>query len=280
MGNFLDRKAPESDIRREILRRGSWVLALFALFLPEASQAETAAELTGCASHTPPFVLMKAGVGKSGFSVEFFDGVARSMGRPGVIRELPWARCLRDVAAGSVDIAVDAYEDAERRKKYWYSTPYYTLTPQVFFRFPRDGSGLLAKSAAELATLTGCGVHEYTYEHYGLDASRMERGAKSDKHMFLMLLAGRCDYAVEELEYIIGARTNEKDWPDESNLQSYRPEWARAPQLHYLIGRKRPDAEKLLAAINLAIDGMEKSGDAKALRAKYFSDMSPRRNKP
>ena len=256
-------------------------LAGLALLLNGSLLAQTAPELSGCASQTPPFVLMKAGVGSNGFSVEYFHSVARSMGRTGVIRELPWARCLREVASGTVDIAVDAYDDAERRTKYWYSSPYYTLTPQIFYRSPAPGGIVSTRSAAELAKYSGCGVHEYTYEHYGLDANQLDRGAKSDKHMLLMLLAGRCDYAVEELEYIIGARTMAaQEWPDEANLQSFRPDWAKAPQLHYLIGRKRVDGQKLMAGLNLAIAGMERSGDAKALRTKYFPDINTKRSKP
>ncbi len=181
---------------------------------------------------------------------------------------------------GNVDVAVDAYEDSDRHTHFLYSNPYYTLTPQVYFQSQMIGKGLPANSAAELAIHKGCGVREYTYEHYGLDAKQMDRSAKSDKHMFLMLLAGRCEYAVEEQEYIIGARRIEKDWPDESNLQSYRPRWAKAPQLHYLIGRNHPEAQKLQAAMNLAIEGMEKSGKAKALRAAYFSDLHAKRNRP
>jgi ABC-type amino acid transport substrate-binding protein len=258
----------------------SLVVTFLALFLNGASQSQTLTELTGCASQTPPFVLMKAGVGSTGYSVDYFRGVAKSLGRTAVIRELPWARCLRDVAAGSVDIAVDAYEDAERRTKFLYSVPYYTLTPQVFFRSKPVGKFQLAKSAAELAAHSGCGIHEYTYEHYGLDAKRLDRGAKSDKQMIKMLLAGRCDYAVEELEYIIGGRKSAKDWPDESLLQSFRPDWAKAPQLHYLIGRTHPDGQKLQSAINLAIEGMEKSGEANVLRAAYFSDVNPNQNMP
>jgi polar amino acid transport system substrate-binding protein len=258
----------------------SFSVASWALFLIAESHAQAPTELTGCASHTPPFVMMKAGVGSTGYSVDYFKSVAKSLGLSGVIRELPWARCLRDVAAGSVDIAVDAYEDAGRRTQYLYSAPYYTLTPQVFFRSQSTGNGFYARSAAELAAHSGCGVHEYTYDHYGLDAKRIDRGAKSDKQMFKMLLAGRCDYAIEELEYVIGGRKSEKDWPDESPLQSYRPVWAKAPQLHYLISRKRSDGQRLQSAINLAIERMEKSGEAKVLRAAYFSDVNAKRNRP
>jgi polar amino acid transport system substrate-binding protein len=248
-----------------------------ALLLLAAFPAHALDRLTGCASETPPFVLMKAGIGVSGYSVEYFKAVSKALGLTGEIRDLPWARCLRDVADGRIDVAVDAYDDAERRTQYLYSNPYYTLTPQVFFSASKASKGLPAKSAVELATLRGCGVHEYTYEHYGLDAKRMDRGAKSDKHLLQMLIAGRCDYAVEELEYIIGGRKQEKDWPNESTLQSYRPEWAKAPQLHYLIGRKHPDGQKLQADLNRAIEALEKSGETKALRASYFPGMGVKR---
>ena len=258
----------------------SFAVVIWAHFLIGNAQAQELGKLTGCASQTPPFVMMQAGVGSTGYSVDYFRGVAKSLGRTGVIRELPWARCLRDVATGHVDIAVDAYEDTERHLQFLYSAPYYTLTPQVFFRSNLSGKDFPVNTVVELAARSGCGVHEYTYEHYGLEAKRMDRGAKSDKHMLMMLLAGRCDYAVEELEYIIGGRKNDKDWPDESALQSYRPEWAKAPQLHYLIGRKHPDAQRLQSSINMAIEGMEKSGEAKALRAKYFADIDVKRSKP
>jgi ABC-type amino acid transport substrate-binding protein len=116
----------------------SFPVASWALFLIAESHAQAPTELTGCASHTPPFVLMKAGIGSTGYSVDYFKSVAKSMGRTGVIRELPWARCLRDVAAGSVDIAVDAYEDAERRTQFLFSKPYYTLTHPTGFLSPAD----------------------------------------------------------------------------------------------------------------------------------------------
>ena len=50
-------------------------------------------------------------------------------------------------------------------------------------------------------------MHEYTYEHYDLDARRMDLDADNDLSMLQKLKAGRCDYAVEELEYVIGGRT-------------------------------------------------------------------------
>ena len=245
-----------------------------AMCLAAVSQSHAQNVLTG----SPPFVVMQSGVGYSGYSVEHFKGIAKSMGQTATIRQMPWARCLREVAAGKIDIAVDAYDDAERRTKFLYSKPYYTLTPQVFLRISKIGGDALPKSAAELSKFNGCGVHEYTYEHYGLDAKRLDRGAKSIKLMFQMLQAGRCDYAVEELEYVMGGRQTATEWPDESSLRSYRPDWAKAPQIHYLVGRSHPHGKMLQTAVNQAIDSMEKSGETKALRAAYFSSSSAKRS--
>ncbi len=96
----------------KMLWRRSFAVVMWAHFLIGTAQAQEPGNLTGCASQAPPFVMMQAGVGSTGYSVDYFRGVAKRLSRTGVIRELPWARCLRDVATGNVDIAVDAYEDA------------------------------------------------------------------------------------------------------------------------------------------------------------------------
>ena len=171
--------------------------------------------------------------------------LATEMKRDLKVLELPWARCLNEVKAARVDIAIDAYDDAERRKIYQYSEPYYTLTPQVFYSTRWSAKVTSAKSASALAKLKGCGVHEYTYEHYDLDAEKMDRGAANDMQMIKKLLAGRCDYAVEELEYIVGQRRTTNGWPDETELRAYQPNWARGPKLHFLVGRTHPDAQHL-----------------------------------
>lgn len=226
--------------------------------------------LSACAGQSPPFVSMTNGVGTQGFSVELLGKVAVGLGRTARIQELPWARCLRDVEAGRIDVAVDAYDDVARRTKFVYSMPYYSLTPQVFYIPGATEGGAPVSSAQALQKLRGCGVHEYTYEHYGLRTPQMDRNAKTNHQALRKLLAGRCDYAVEELEYIIGGRQTVADWPDESTIRSYRPAWAQAPQLHFLIGKKRPDAGTLAARLDAEIVALESSGWLKQLRQQYF----------
>lgn len=231
--------------------------------------AETPSRLTACATSTPPFVLGEKNRAVGGFSVELLQTLAAAMKRELDVSEVPWARCLNEVKAGRVDIAIDAYDDAERRRLYHYSEPYYTLTPQVFYSTRFGAKAEAVRSAGGLAKLTGCGVNEYTYDHYDLDANLLDRGATDNLQMMKKLLAGRCDYAIEELEVIIGHRQTNKNWPDEAELRSFQPQWARGPKLHFLVGKKHQHAAQLIPQLNAGIASAIKSGEVTRLRAKY-----------
>lgn len=249
------------------------------ILLGSTAQAQTQ-PLTGCASESPPFVHMKEGKGVSGFSVDLFHKIAHSMQRDGQIVDLPWARCLEEVRSGVIDVAVDAYDDPERRQLFHYSQPYYTLTPQIFYLASAAPDVLPAPTVERLRRLKGCGLFEYTYEHYALQAKTLDLGATSDKQLLRKLQAKRCDYAVEELEYVVGARRTETDWPDESNIRSYRPAWAQGPQVHYLVGKKRADGVALLGQLNTAIAAMQKQGEIERLGAGYFQTKLLARGNP
>ena len=98
----------------------------------------------------------------------------------------------------------------------------------------------------------------------------MDLGAKNDQALISKLGLGRCDFAVEELEYVIGARRTLKSWPDESTLASFRPPWAKAPQLHFLISRSHPGAVALQVGINRFIASSQRNGFLKSLRKRYL----------
>jgi ABC-type amino acid transport substrate-binding protein len=239
-----------------------------------SAHAQSRPVLTGCASNTPPFVWMQGGHGVSGFSFEWFVQIAGQLKRTPNVIEMPWARCLHEVRSGGIDMAIDAYDDAERRKLFWYSASYYTLTPQIFYRVNDDKAPWPVQSVERLKTMRGCGVHEYTYEHYGLETGNLDLNAVDDEHMLKMLQGGRCDFAMEELEYIIGGRRSRATWPNESDIRAYKPAWAQGPKLHFLIGRDRSGGEELLQQVNASIALLTKNGVPKALAKKHF-DANP-----
>lgn len=226
--------------------------------------------LTACASHTPPFVMFDRGAAVSGFSYELLQWVAKQVGRELRVIEVPWTRCLNEVKAGRIDLVIDAYEDAERRKTYVYSSPYHTLTPQIFFRLALRNEMTRITQVRDLARYKGCGVRDFTYEHYDLDAAKLDLGAVNDQNMLSKLKAGYCDYAVEELEYIIGGRASIAQWPDESDLDSFRPIWAKGPKVHFLSGKNSRGAKALMVQVDQAIASAERSGLSGALRKKYL----------
>jgi len=239
-----------------------------------AKEPSTTAEmpvLSACAGETPPFVIIKGMTATTGFSITLFNHIAEQLQRRPSFKELPWARCLEEVKEGRIDLAIDAYADAERRKVFLYSVPYHTLTPQIFYRrADAQRLGAPALTLASLQKLRGCGVFEYTYDHYGLDAKKMDLGAKNDQAMLTKLKLGRCDYAVEELEYVVGGRRTEANWPDESDLASFQPAWAKPPQVHFLTSQTQPKARELQSRINEIISTSEKNGFLKALRKTYL----------
>ena len=253
-------------------------LGLYLLALTAAAQP--LATVSACASHTPPFVMFAQEQPVGGFSYELLQLLSRHIGSTLRVSALPWARCLQEVKSGSVDLAIDAYDDAERRKSYWYSSSYHTLTPQIFVKAHSLIDTLRINSVADLGRFKGCGVRDYTYEHYDLEASRLDRGAGDDLRMLQKLQAGHCDYAIEELEYIIGARSFVANWLDESGLTSQRPAWARGPKLHFLIGKDRVGGPALLAQLDQAISDAEKAGQTAALRKKYFDPANTPAKKP
>ncbi len=227
--------------------------------------------LSACAGETAPFVIIKGSATPTGFSISLFNRIAEHLQLHARFKELPWARCLEEVKAGRIDLAIDAYEDAERRKVFLYTVPYHTLTPQVFYRRSEANRlGFPSLTLAALQKLRGCGVFDYTYEHYGLEAEKMDLGAKNDQSLLAKLALGRCDYAVEELEYVVGGRRTERNWPNESALSSFQPTWAKPPQVHFLIGQAHPRAQELLSRVNEVIASSEKSGFLKALRKNYL----------
>ena len=245
-------------------------ILLLPLFCGTSAAQTATPTLTGCAGHTPPFVQMENGVGANGFSVELFQKIAQKLQRQARIVERPWARCLDEVRSGKIDVAIDAYDDPGRRKIFHYSIPYYTLTPQIFYLASAAPDKLPAHSVAKLRELRGCGLYEYTYEHYDLNEKTMDLGASSDKQMLQKLIAKRCDYAVEELEYVVGGRNTVADWPDEAEVRSYRPAWARGPKLHFLVGHQRAGGQALQIQLNQAITALQKQGETERLGKLYF----------
>lgn len=72
----------------------------------------------------PPYHFRQADGKMAGFAIEVLEGVAKRMGCPLQYKERPWRRVLLEVAAGTTDIAMEAYYNEDRAKYAWFSEPY------------------------------------------------------------------------------------------------------------------------------------------------------------
>jgi ABC-type amino acid transport substrate-binding protein len=118
-----------------VSRWSRWLLVLAGGWWLPFGYAQTDKVLTGCAGHTPPFIMFFDGQPVGGFSFELLTNLSKQMNVRLSVRQLPWARCLQQVRLGKIDLAIDAYEDVERRKV--FTTPTLTThSPRKFSTEP------------------------------------------------------------------------------------------------------------------------------------------------
>lgn len=205
----------------------------------------------------------------TGYSVQLLKAVFERLGMSLTIHgEFPWSRCMQMVSTGQIDFAMDAYMDAERANVYVFSRPYRTLTPQVFFL--RQSSRPPAR-LEDLQALKGCGQRGWSYEHYGLSSKNLDLGIGLDG-MVRKLKAKRCDFFVEELETVYGARFTGADLLGDPAIGHVAAPWALAPKAH-LIAKAGSKAATLMPAINAGLAEAIKSGRAAEFWARHAADL-------
>ena len=247
------------------------LLILVLILLSQNFQAEL--KLCLAEADFPPFTF-KVDVANSeykGYTVELIEYVSTHLERPIVIRKFPWKRCLFLLERGEVDIVADAYHDVQRAKKFYYSRPYYKMTPQFYYDqrvFP-DGFPH-ASGPVSLPEYRGCGIQGYSYEHYGPGYNRLIKSASSLVQLFWQLARKRCDYVVEELEIVEGVNLLGPSIIDLSNIKHARPESARSPELHFIYSKDRAIDAKIIADINVAIQSFINSGQASKVMEKLM----------
>ncbi|MBV8125748.1 MAG: transporter substrate-binding domain-containing protein [Burkholderiaceae bacterium] len=205
----------------------------------------------------------------AGFSVDFVRAALKEAGHEvKFVSNLPWARCVRAVERGEIDFAMEAYYDEARAQKFVFSTPYNTLTPQIFFRKDRP---VQVNSAADLKRYKGCGLRGSSYAHYGLSSSDLTL-VSDESALFYNVKAGICDYFPEELEEFQSFKNVGQDFMADPMLAHAAAPFAKAPSSH-LMARRSEASEALLRPINRAIEHLVKSGDAAQIWGRYSKDM-------
>ncbi len=234
-----------------------------------------ASDITACIDPEPPpsaYWVRDAQQHKTdvltGSSIELVRTVFERLGLSVTfIGNLPWARCVKSVEAGTIDFAMDAYYDEDRAKLFLYSVYYQQLTPQVFFDAQRP---INVQVKADLKKYRGCGLIGWSYRHYGLNPEDLDVGVNRMDLLFAKLKAGRCDYFVEELEAVAGYRILGIDYLGDPEIMHGPVTDAIGPK-RFLITGKKSAAAKLIPKINQVLSKLIESGQAARIFAKYLN---------
>lgn len=252
---------------------------LAALLLAGGARADepppTAVTLCEEASYAPFFFLPRPATGNAasqptGFTMELITAVLADAGVSWQLQILPWNRCMDLVAAGAIDIGMDAYHDPVRARRFAYSVPYFRLTPQYFYDRQRPGGPLRLLKPADFHRYQACGLNSYSYDHYGPVRKRLDQSAESYEQLFSMLKARRCDYFLEEKEVMAGTLALRAPDAPALELASGPVPGATAPELHFILRREGARSTQIRAILNAGIARLQRDGRLAALKAKYF----------
>jgi len=258
---------------RDVLRLAGAALAALAL-APGVAAAAAAETLTACAD-PPPWNFMvdrrAGGVERAegSFSLDMLEAALARIDRHARFVAMPWARCLQQVEAGRVDFALGAYYSDERARRFAFSVPYSKTTPQVFHLRRR---ALRIERMADLHRYHGCGLRGGAYGHYGLAPGELDLGVNSHDKLIAKLKDGRCDYVVEELEFIAGYKRIGRDYLADPELAHNGLPDVVAPAAHLLAGRGTRGAA-LLPQIDQALQALIRGGDAALLWRRHSGDI-------
>jgi polar amino acid transport system substrate-binding protein len=239
------------------------ILMMASLLLALSARSGQAATVSACAepSEGPPwYYLVKDAAGKrtgkaAGATVDMLTLAFAKSGTQIQFRsDLPFIRCMEMVAARQIDFAIGPYYDPERAKRYAYSAPYKVLTPQIFFSARRP---IQVSTVQDLARYRGCGMHGWSYAHYGLKEADLDQGASTYSALLMKLKIGRCDYFPEELESLATHGQGKDSLLNDPELRHVPVAGAIAPGNHLVTAKDNPAAQ-LLPKFNAALAAMIK----------------------
>lgn len=206
-----------------------------------------------------------------GYSPDVLRAALAGKGYRIEVELLPWARCLKEVAAGHrYQVAMALIFSPSRSKEYQFTDTYQTFHPGYFYWRSHKPGGLPLASATALADFKVCGLHGFNYAYSGLPADRIDSGAVNYTSLALKLAAGRCDVGLEMQEVLSGhLRLGEIGMP--TNALAWAPLPDTPPVLAaFGVGRRVPQADQLVADLNAGIRRLQGSGGLEKLLAGYI----------
>jgi len=114
----------------------------------------------------------------SGYSFDLVKKIAEKENFEVEVDLLPWKRAMKNVEIGRYQILMDSTITSERKKKYYYSLPIYTINNYYFYDINNFPQGLEIKSKKDLKKYKMGGLFGYSYEAYGVKSNEIDQGTK------------------------------------------------------------------------------------------------------
>ena len=209
----------------------------------------------------------------TGADIELIRALADEVGCALEFAELPWARILREVEHGTLDVSTSTSWTPERTEWAWFSEPYRETAMAIYVRRGEVGRFVLQSLAdiAEEAFRLGV-ITDYYYgdEYQALTADpRYDPwidGATDYATNIRKLSSGRIDgYLVEDVA-VMEAELARLGLSEQ--VERY-PLPIKGEQLRFMFSRKTVDAD-LVAALDDALGRMRADGRLAAITSKYL----------
>lgn len=247
-------------------------LAIFCLFHPLlGAAAEGKKKLTVATLEWPPYTSSE--MSGQGYVIAVVKRIFEEAGYEIDVKFLPWARVLRELEKGSIDVAASAYPNDERNRKYLMSKPY-AHAPLGFFKM-KDRVITFSKVEDLKPYTIGVGrgyAHTPEFDHaYFLKKEVVSRVEQN----FLKLIAGRIDLAAGDKAngfYVLSKLISETSDPKKkkalAQIEFLQPALVDFT-LHVLISRKIPNAETILKDFNAALTRLKAKDEIRAIEKRY-----------
>ena len=209
----------------------------------------------------------------TGADIELIRALADEVGCALEFAELPWARILREVENGTLDVSTSTSLTPERTEWAWFSGPYRETEMAIYVRrgeverFELQSLADIAEQEFRLGVITD---YYYGDEYQALSADPHYDpwidGATDYATNIRKLSSGRIDgYLVEDVA-VMEAELARLGLSEQ--VERY-PLPIKGEQLRFMFSRKTVDAE-LVAALDDALERLRADGRLAAIMSKYL----------
>lgn len=186
-----------------------------------------------------------------------------------IVRLRPWARCLAEAenVQGS-DIVMSSFKTTEREQKFYFSRPYFSLTPSYFFAKKTFATAPISE-LKDLRRYKVCSLHGASTTYTGLRNTEIESGATNYISLIRKIDRGHCDIVVDMEEVFYGfAHLGLVPFSSTEYQILPLPGTERYP-LHFAVSKTHPQAKQIIDQIDKGILQMQKSGKLKQLHDRF-----------